>query len=205
MPASPLQGLGWAGAEGDGCSHRNLGLPLYRKKEKGREASSPCPGSVCGTPSPGPAAKKTWEQTPLCMGCAGWVPKRGALRGTGVAVQLGHGHRCKPAAAEPRLSSRAAHACGGEHCLLRLGNGSAACAAKSLSFSAECRNPSHQSRVSSPTSFPPSSLCGTINLLRGDALCGSWWKGWAGAWGRGFSPVDVYFHGGPQPQRAGRL
>lgn len=74
-----------------------------------------------------------------------------------------------------RLSSRAAHACGGEHSLLRLENSSAFCACKILELFCRVhkKSPNHQSRVFSPTSFPLSFPCGTINLPR---------MAWAGSW-----------------------
>ena len=44
--------------------------------------------------------KKSWEQAPFCMSCAGRALKRGALQWAGLAAQLRHSHCCQTAAAE---------------------------------------------------------------------------------------------------------
>jgi len=120
---------------------------------------------VGGTPHQG-QLQKSWEQTPFCVGCARRVPKRGALRGTGMAVSssMATAANQRP---QSRLSSRAAHACGGEAPC------SARCAAKPSSFAAKCgKKPNHQSRAVFPACFLLSPPCDTVNLL-GMAWAGS--------------------------------
>lgn len=116
-------------------SHVEMWGCLYMgKNERSGESSSPCPGYVCGPSITGASCrKKSWEQTPFHVGCARRMPREGALPGTGTAAQLQHS-RCRKSAA--RLSSSAAHACGGERSLLSLENSSAFCTAKSSRFSA---------------------------------------------------------------------
>lgn len=50
------------------------------KNERREEASSLCPGCVRGTSITGASCrKKSWEQTPFHVGCAGRMPRKGAL------------------------------------------------------------------------------------------------------------------------------
>lgn len=126
----------------------------YNKKD--REASSLCSRCVCvcGAPHWGQLQKEELGASPLlhelCWeGTEERSPAVGWLGSTAPAQPLLPNSSCRA-----RLSSSAAYTWGGECSLLRQGDSSAFCAAKSSSFPAEhIKIPNHQNRV-----FPPNYL-----------------------------------------------
>lgn len=104
---------GWAGAGGDGCSWRRLGLLQYRKNEKGREAPAFVPGWGMRPPCWGQQQTQELGANPLLGGlCQGEEPCEG------LAWQ--HGHGTATAATQQRRASASLGSsprCGGEHSL----------------------------------------------------------------------------------------